>query len=79
MLQGVDTSDVDATMSYKIQSTWCVINAMIKFKEDNQKSCVISMPIFSAATNGSKGMVQGGLSIFSMPVDKNGATREEYG
>ena len=48
LLQGVDTSDVDATMSCTIQSTWRVSNARITFNEENLKSGSIRMPIVSA-------------------------------
>merc|ERR1719469_1766352 len=79
LIQGVDTSDVDAAMSCTIQSTWRVSNARITFNEENPKAGAISMPIVRAATNGSEGMVRGALSVVSMPMAKNGATREEYG
>jgi len=78
LIQGVDTSDVDAAMSCTIKTTWRVSRARITFNEENPKAGVINMPIVTAAANDSEGKVRGALSVISMPMAKNGATQEEY-
>merc|ERR1711862_974154 len=48
LIQGADTSDVDAAMNCTTHSTWRVSNVRITYKEENPSSGAVNMPIISA-------------------------------